>query len=144
MTRYESFQFQITQKYKHGWKDRMDDFPYDIQHVVPYIHSSYSCLILAQSSCYSLQGISTAIPWTQLCKCVMTYIIIPERCGLEFQCVIFKCTIVFSFISRAHCVNMPSQWEMVLHCNIVSHWLGAYIKWSLISISSSVVFRWMI
>ena len=24
----------------------------------------------------------------------------------------------------------PSQWK-TLHCNIVSHWLGAYIKWSL-------------
>ena len=26
---------------------------------------------------------------------------------------------------------MPSQWETMLHCNVVSHWLGAYTKWSL-------------
>ena len=25
----------------------------------------------------------------------------------------------------------PSQWEMMLQCNVVSHWLGAYGKWSL-------------
>ena len=30
-----------------------------------------------------------------------------------------------------HIVNAPSQWEMTLHCNIVSHWLGAYTKLSL-------------
>ena len=26
---------------------------------------------------------------------------------------------------------VPSQWEMVLHCNNFSHWLGAYLNWSL-------------
>ena len=30
-------------------------------------------------------------------------------------------------------MNAPSQWETTLHCNVVSHWLGAYTKWSLIS-----------
>ena len=27
---------------------------------------------------------------------------------------------------------VPSQWEKTLHCNVISHWLGAYTKWSLI------------
>ena len=31
---------------------------------------------------------------------------------------------------RDHFVNAPSQWETTLHCNVVSHWLGAYTKWS--------------
>ena len=31
-------------------------------------------------------------------------------------------------------VNVPSQWEMTLHCNVVSHWLGAYTTWSLLLI----------
>ena len=39
-----------------------------------------------------------------------------------------------SLISNAGiiCIYAPSQWE-TLHCNIVSHWLGAtaYTKWSL-------------
>ena len=26
---------------------------------------------------------------------------------------------------------VPSQWEMLLHCNDISHWLGAYLDWSL-------------
>ena len=32
---------------------------------------------------------------------------------------------------RDHFVHAPRQWEMTLHCNIVSRWLGAYTKWSL-------------
>ena len=31
---------------------------------------------------------------------------------------------------RDHFVYAPSQWEMMLQCNIVSHWLGACTKWS--------------
>ena len=27
--------------------------------------------------------------------------------------------------------NVLSQWETTLHCNVVSHWLGAYTKWFL-------------
>ena len=35
----------------------------------------------------------------------------------------------------------PSQWETTLHCNVVSHWLGVYAKWSLVgyeTLSSTV------
>ena len=35
--------------------------------------------------------------------------------------------------SRDHFVNVVSQWEPTLHCNTVSHWLGAYTEWSLYS-----------
>ena len=34
---------------------------------------------------------------------------------------------------RDHFVHAPSQWETMLHCNVVPHWLGACTKWSLIS-----------
>ena len=27
----------------------------------------------------------------------------------------------------------PSQWETSLHCTDISHWLGAYLDWSLVS-----------
>ena len=30
----------------------------------------------------------------------------------------------------------PSQWEMMLQCNVISHWRGAYTKWSLFSMTS--------
>ena len=33
---------------------------------------------------------------------------------------------------RDHSVYVPSQWEMVLKCNAISHWQGACIEWSLI------------
>ena len=32
---------------------------------------------------------------------------------------------------RDQSVHALNQWEMTLHCNIVSHWLGAYAIWSL-------------
>ena len=32
---------------------------------------------------------------------------------------------------RDQIVYVPSQWEMTLHCNVISHWLGTYTKWSL-------------
>ena len=35
--------------------------------------------------------------------------------------------------NRDQFMNAPAQWETTLHCNAVSHWLGAYKKWSMIS-----------
>ena len=39
--------------------------------------------------------------------------------------------VVLFGIIRDDCVYVPSQWEMTLHCNVISHWLGAYTKSSL-------------
>ena len=33
---------------------------------------------------------------------------------------------------RDHFVYVPSQWEMMLQCNVVSHCLGTYTIWSLL------------
>ena len=38
---------------------------------------------------------------------------------------------VVGILSRNNFVYAPSQWETTLHCNIVSHWLDTYTKWSL-------------
>ena len=44
--------------------------------------------------------------------------------------------------TRRDCfVNMPSQWETTLQCNVVSHWLGTFTKWTLTHIHESV--DWM-
>ena len=32
---------------------------------------------------------------------------------------------------RDHFVYVPSQWETMLQCDVIFHWLGAYTKWSL-------------
>ena len=31
---------------------------------------------------------------------------------------------------RDHFVNVPSQWETTLQCNVVSHWMGAFTKFT--------------
>ena len=31
-------------------------------------------------------------------------------------------------IFRDYFVHVPTQWETMLHCNVFSHWLGAYTK----------------
>ena len=28
-------------------------------------------------------------------------------------------------------MNAPSQWETMLQCNVISHWLGPFTKWTL-------------
>ena len=38
-----------------------------------------------------------------------------------------------SYHHRDQFGNAPSQWEMMLHCNVISYWLGAQKKWSLLS-----------
>ena len=42
-----------------------------------------------------------------------------------------KCRQTEIMRNRDHFVNAPSQCETTLHCNIISHWLGADTKWSL-------------
>ena len=39
---------------------------------------------------------------------------------------------------RDHFVYTLSQWETTLHCNVVSYWLGAYTKWSLLFVFAHV------
>ena len=41
----------------------------------------------------------------------------------------------FVWICRDHFVYGSNQWEITLHCNVFSHWLGAYTKWSLEMVS---------
>ena len=35
-------------------------------------------------------------------------------------------------VDKDHFVYALSQWETTLQCNVASHWLGAYTKWSLL------------
>ena len=44
--------------------------------------------------------------------------------------VIIGKTVYFA-VSRDQSKFAPSQWETLLHCNDVSHWLGACLNWSL-------------
>ena len=55
-----------------------------------------------------------------------------HRCywSLHFNQLCTK-TSTRKYMCRDHLVYAPSQWETTLQCNVVSHWLGAYTKWSL-------------
>ena len=48
----------------------------------------------------------------------------------------FKFTIdaMSPLLCRDYSVYVPSQWEMVLQCNTISHWLDAYTEWSLLCV----------
>ena len=41
-----------------------------------------------------------------------------------------------SDICRDHSGCAPNPWKTTLHCNVVSHWLGIYTKWSLYMVAS--------
>ena len=55
-----------------------------------------------------------------------------------FLCVCLLCIFRMSALgcNTQGSVYAPSQWETLLQCNDVSHWLGAYLDWSLNT------FRW--
>ena len=58
---------------------------------------------------------------------------IGERLSVSFRhCEMWEIWSVFCEYFREYAgifvMNAPSQWEVTLHCNIVSHWLGAYTK----------------
>ena len=56
-------------------------------------------------------------------------------CLLSVRTKIFviplQMSLCMQYCSRDQSRSVPSQWETLLHCNDVSHWLGAYIDWSL-------------
>ena len=48
------------------------------------------------------------------------------------QCTRFQTVSILTCLTcRDHFECAPNQWEMMLHCNVVAHWLGAHTKWSL-------------
>ena len=76
------------------------------------------CLVLL--SVDSKPGNKTAaLPWPdQYETCHQISLILIHVLTLSYEC-------------RDHFVNASSQWVTALHCNILAHWLGAFIKWSL-------------
>ena len=51
-----------------------------------------------------------------------------------FRNNVWKVAVIFfrlQCVIRDYFVHAASQWETTLQCNVVSHWLAAYTKWSL-------------
>ena len=93
---------------------------------------------------------------TYLIRCIVPDLVTLRSCAMEGIQECYKCgpsnsesdadlnvhplgiTIAKSLLQlwlvsfRDHFVYAPSQCETTLHCNVVSHWLGTYTKWSLI------------
>ena len=61
-------------------------------------------------------------------------------------CQFVSCTSLQNFTHqlhpRDHSVYASIQWEMALHSNAVSHWLGAYTEWSLATNYMVHTFSW--
>ena len=95
----------------HKWPVTRNIFPFDDVIMQPKDHPS---------RCNSGQwAVMHGLPWpTRPCRL------------LSFFSVVSRDT------CRDHFVYVPSQWETTLHCNVVSHWLGTYTKWSLYMVAS--------
>ena len=55
-------------------------------------------------------------------------------CDLKVSSVFYHdhCIVLLLCYNRDHFVYVPSQWKMVLQCNIISHWLGPCSEWSML------------
>ena len=52
----------------------------------------------------------------------------------------FHYTLQMPVLCKDHSVNGLSQWETMLHCNIVFHWLSPYTEWSLLHMNRHIRF----
>ena len=73
---------------------------------------------------YRKESLQSWISWVSYGMSIQSTISYRKLTMLQLDCFVFH---------MDHYVYAPSQWEMMLHCNIISHWLGAYTKLSLIS-----------
>ena len=69
-------------------------------------------------------------PWSEL-KAVITNQVI-ARCWTDYQ-TLYKIILTNTF-SQGSFLYAPSQWDTTSQCNVVSHWLGAYIEWFLVGV----------
>ena len=52
-------------------------------------------------------------------------------CNVRYAIFTSVWLIYWAFLVKLPLCECPSQWEMTLHCNVISHWLDIYTKWSL-------------
>ena len=57
---------------------------------------------------------------------IATLVILALYVWLVYISIVCQQILRYQSISRDHFLYAPWQWEMVLHCNTISHWLGAY------------------
>ena len=67
----------------------------------------------------------------KLAFCVILSTEMVQVCSWNPSLVEVKDAFILHNQFKDHFVYAPSQWETMLQCNVASHWLGAYTKWSL-------------
>ena len=132
------------------------DYPAYMDYIVLDVRCPKKAVELNYSlthSCYSAYVNNSGCGFAMSCDIVMPYIShvgTPEQqekflpAMTEGKCIgalgmtepaagryvtTIHCIVRFHY--RVHSVHTPSQWETMLLCNIVPHWLGACTKWSL-------------
>ena len=80
-------------------------------------------------SCHSVTGDLTAPPLKLRHRLGITW-------HVKFCFLLLIHALTYNGLFKTFCRNQsryaPSQWETSLYCNGVSHWMGAYLDWSLI------------
>ena len=87
-----------------------------------FVYFSVLCLMGCLTSARCIRVHHWSVPTN-----LTTSIVILPSTGLE-DCIMPRS---LRWACRDHFVHAPSQWETMLHFNVVSHWLGAYAKYSL-------------
>ena len=94
--------------------------------------------------CLGGSSITNALELPQ--SCTKSHHFGMDRSLLVYLCQISTLRAPLWWESSGHFVNAPSQWEMTLQCNVISHWLGVFTKWSLryggINFSCDLVCEW--
>ena len=77
---------------------------------------------------FSRTQLDTLFPiWDTWFRDMITW---PSQCISMAVAMQLSMWTIHVYALRGHSVNVPRQWEM-LHCNVISHWVDTYTKWSL-------------
>ena len=74
---------------------------------------------------------------------LVTHICVSELTGSSLVCLMACHLFDSQPLPRDHSVNVSNQWEIMLHGNVISHWLGAYTKWSLHNMNQCLLVLFM-
>ena len=78
------------------------------------------CVSLERVRTTSFRNVSRGYSYQLKCYLKIFHIVVPLQGKSSGHCI--------SPIIRDHFVYAPIQWEMMLHCNIISDWMGTYTK----------------
>ena len=112
---------------------------YAIQYIPRIMHTIYALLCFAVVSYWMIHTYLGFI-WVRSRNwgCLVTWFCyqLIAKPGNKTAAVLWPDPFHFHLPFRDHFVNALSQWETALHCNVISHCLGAFTRWSVIILNS--------